>query len=341
MIQMQLTEMIKKITAETGMTEEEINEKIKAKLEQLSGLISKEGAAHIIANELGVKVMPKTSGKMSIKDIQQGMRDVEVTGKVTHHFGIREFKVEDREGKVGNIIIGDGTGSSRVVCWGEKAGEIEKIKVDDIIRVAGGYVKSNQGRNEIHMNERSSIVINPEGVTIDIAAGAGQGEAKRKKIGELQDTDTGVEILGSIVQVFDPKFFEVCPECGKRARPDETGKFACAQHGQVAPKYSYLLNAFLDDGTGNIQAVFFRNSVEDLLGKSPEEVLACREDPEKIGEFKTELLGTLVKVTGRINKNDMFDRIEFVVQSVDRKPDPDEELKRLDGETVAVSQEVQ
>ena len=50
MIQMPLQDIINKITEKAGITEEEVNEKIKQKLEQLSGLISKEGAAHIIAN---------------------------------------------------------------------------------------------------------------------------------------------------------------------------------------------------------------------------------------------------------------------------------------------------
>ena len=42
---------------ENGLSDEEIETKIKQKMDQLSGLISREGAAHIIANEMGIKVL--------------------------------------------------------------------------------------------------------------------------------------------------------------------------------------------------------------------------------------------------------------------------------------------
>ena len=55
MFKLPLQDIINKIKEKTELSEAEINSKINQKLDQLSGLISKEGAAHIIANELGVK----------------------------------------------------------------------------------------------------------------------------------------------------------------------------------------------------------------------------------------------------------------------------------------------
>ncbi len=342
MIQMPLQDMIKKITDGAGISEQEVNDKIKQKLEQLSGLISKEGAAHIISNELGVKLIPETTGRLEIKNILMGMRDVEVVGKVTHNFGIREFKTDNREGKVANIIIADETGSIRIVCWGDQADKTSDLNPGDIVKISSGYVRSNQERNEIHMNDRSVLEKNPEGITIDI----GPSAASRKKIEELAENEGNAELLGTIVQVFDPKFFEVCPECNKRAKPTESGAYSCPQHGDVTPNYSYLLTAYLDDGTGNIQAVFFRNLVESLLGKNAEEILSYKDNPSAIEQIKTDLLGNMIKVTGRVNKNTMFERLEFVVQSVDPNPNPDDELKLLEKEkqsveAQAVTEEVQ
>ena len=56
MIKIPYDTIIEKIMEHSKLTLEEVNSKIKAKTEQLAGLISKEGAAHIIANELGVKL---------------------------------------------------------------------------------------------------------------------------------------------------------------------------------------------------------------------------------------------------------------------------------------------
>ena len=43
------------------------------------------------------------------------------------------------------------------------------------------------------------------------------------------------------------------------------------------------------------------------------------------------MLGTIVKLGGRANKNSLFNRLEFVVNNVDTNPNPEEEIKRLQG----------
>ena len=149
MIQVPLSQIIEKIKEEKGLSEEEINARIQAKLTQLSGLISKEGAAHIIANELGIKVI-EMGGKLKIKNILAGMRSVETFGKVTRIFEVRDFKKENREGRVGSFIIGDETGTIRIVCWGSQADKIREFKENDIVRVQNGYVRENNNSKENH-----------------------------------------------------------------------------------------------------------------------------------------------------------------------------------------------
>lgn len=332
MIKIPLQDIVNKIKQEKGISEEEINKKIDSKLHQLSGLISKEGAAHIIANELGVRVFEQTSGRLQIKNILSGMRSVETLGKVTNVFELREFKTGDREGKVANIVIADATGRIRVVMWGEQAENIKKIKEGDIIKIVGGYVRENQNRPEIHMNERSKLILNPEGETIsNIAEAEQRAQAQRKAISDISEPMENIELLGTIVQAFDPKFFEVCPNCGKRARP-EGSSFVCQQHGSVSPDYSYVMNLILDDGTETMRCTFFRNQAERLLEKTKEQMLQYKDNPQSFDQLKTSLLGNIVKLVGRVNKNEMFDRLEFITQLVFNKPNPEDEIKRLDSE---------
>ena len=329
MIKIPLADIISKIKQEKNLSEQEINTKIEAKLKQLSGLISKEGAAHIIANELGVKIFEQVSGKLQIKNILAGMRSVETVGKVTRKFELREFKTETREGKVANMVIGDETGTIRIVMWGEQAENINKLNEGNIVKIVGGYVRENQGRKEVHMNDRSKLIINPPGETVGEVLDTSQTpSAVRKKINEITEPGENIEVLGTIVQAFEPKFFEVCPDCGKRARPEED-KFICATHGNVAPDYSYVLNTILDDGTETIRCTFFRNQAERLLEKTKEQMLAYKEDPASFEPMKTELLGNIVKLVGRVNKNEMFDRLEFITQLVFTNPDPEEEINKI------------
>jgi replication factor A1 len=333
MIQIPYGDIIAKIKEKTSLGEEELDSRVKKKLEQLSGLISKEGAAHIVANELGVKIFEKLSGKLKIKDILAGMRDVETTGKVTQVFEVREFNSNGRQGKVGNLVIGDETGSIRVVCWGNQADIIKNLSQNNIVKIVSGYVRENQGRKEVHLNDRSKLIINPAGESIgEVASVGGRIDAKRLKISELSEGNDNTELLGTIVNVFEPKFFEVCPTCNKRARQREN-LYVCETHGAVTPDYSYVLNFFLDDGSDNIRVVCFRNQAERLLSMNKEQMLQFKDTPIAFEEVKNTLLGNMVKIVGRVTKNTMFDRLEFISQLVYINPNPEEELQRLQKET--------
>lgn len=324
MIKMSLPEIIARIREKVDISEEELNKRIKTKLEQLSGLISKEGAAHIVANELGVKLF-ELGGRLKIKNVLAGMRDVEVVGKIQQVFDLRSFQRSDgSQGKMASFLLGDETGTIRVVLWGEQANKVAELKPEMIVKIKSGYVKGNENRKEIHLNERSKLIINPEGETVGEVK---KIETKRKNIGELKENDENVEIVGYIVQVFDLKFFEICPICNVRARSRDN-IFICEEHGQINPEYSYVLNLYLDDGTGYIRVVFFRDYVNKLLKLKNEDIMKFKDNPQEFDKIKSELLGNQIKVVGRINKNAMFERLEFVPQAIS-EANPEEEIKRL------------
>ncbi len=330
MLKIPVEDIIAKIKQEKGTSEEEINTKIDAKMKQLSGLISREGAAHIIANELGVKVFEQVSGKLQIKNILTGMRSVETVGKVTRKFELREFQTETRSGKVSSMVIGDETGTIRITMWGDQAESINQVNETDIVKIVGGYVRENQGRKEVHMNDRSKLIVNPPGETVgEVLEQEDRPAPTRKKLNELAENDQNVEILGTIVQAFEPRFFTVCPKCSKKAN-QEGDIYNCAEHGTVTPDFSYVMNVVLDDGSETMRCTFFRNQAERLLDKTKEEIMKYRDAPETFEQVKTDLLGNQLKIVGRTNKNAMFDRLEFMAQLVFTNPDPEEELKQLD-----------
>lgn len=324
MLKIPYEEIIKKIKEKSNLSEEEINFKISEKLNQLSGLISKEGAAHIIANELGIKLLEEYTGRLQIKNILPGIRNLETIGKVISKRDLYEFTKENRTGKVASFMLGDETGTIRVTLWGSQADRIREIQEKDLIKIVGGYVKENNGQKEIHLNERSHLIINPrEDVKINISYGS------RKKLNELTENDNSVEVLGHIVQAFNPSFFEICPKCSKRIKQGENG-FKCDAHGNVIPDYSYALNLVIDDGTDTIRAVFFREHLEKLLKSNKDEIIKFREEPESFNAIKSSLMGAQLKLLGSVNRNSMFNRLEFTVRGVS-EANAEEELKRLSG----------
>jgi len=322
MLKIPIEEIIQRIKEKTALSEEVINSRISEKLGQLSGLISKEGAAHIVANELGVKLLEAYTGRLQINNILPGIRNLETVGKVISKRDLYEFKNDTRSGKLASFVFGDETGNIRVVMWGSMADKINEIKVNDNVKIIGGYVKENNSQREVHLNEKSKVIINPPGeININIISNT------RKKISEMQENTHGVEILGYVVQAFNPSFFEICPQCNKRIKQGEAG-FRCEAHGIVTPDYSYVMNLVVDDGSESIKTVFFRQQMEKLLKSTKEDIIRFMKEPEAFNMIKGNLLGTQLKLLGSINKNQFFDRLEFVVSDVS-DANADEELKRL------------
>lgn len=328
-IKLPVEDITEKIKVKAGINDDELNRKIRQKMDQLAGLISREGALHILANEYGIKLYEETSGRIKIRSLLSGMRNVELLGKAVDVYEVREFQTKERKGKVGSFLIADETSKIRVVLWGGQTDQLALLKKDDTLLVQGAYVKDNQGRKELHLGDNAKLVINPEGEQVTLQP-AQATAASRKRIAELQDNDQDVELLGTIVQVYNLNFFDTCPQCNKRVRP-QFDRFVCDQHGTMEPNASYVLNLILDDGSGTMRAVFFRNQVNNLLEKQQEDIITYRNAPQNFEQAKHELLGKLIKVVGRASKNAMFDRLEFTAQRVYPNPSAQEELQRLDG----------
>jgi len=323
MIGMPVKDIVSKIVKVTGLTETEVNDKIKSKIEQLYGLVSEEGAAHIIANEHGIKLF-EVSGELKIKDILIGMKSVDIVGKVVRKYEMREFSTEKRKGKVANMMIGDETGSMRVVFWNDKTNDFAQIKEEDIVKIRGAYVRDNSGRKELHLGDNSHIIINPANVTVGTRE---RKEYARKHIKELED-GMSAEVIGTILQVFDIKFFEVCPKCNKRLRMRDD-QFSCDEHGAQSPTYNYVLNVYLDDGTDNIRTIFWKQQSQRLLKLDDSGMENIRLHPEVFEKYKTDMLGEQIKVLGT-TKNNMMGRLELNAEIVFVGLNPDHEVELLD-----------
>ncbi len=323
MMKLSYDEAVAKIRENSNLSEAEIAARVNAKLQQFSGLVSKEGAAHILANELGIKLLDNVASfsKLKIGSIITGMQNVEVVAKVLAVYPARQFNSNGREGQVGSALLGDETGVIRSVFWNEQASKLAFMSKGDVVRLKGVYVKESRNNAlELHFNSRSAMVMNPPGESVQVKEFV--RDIKRKRISEIADDDTFVEVLATVIDVFDLRFFEVCDRCGKRAKPNE-GAFMCPEHGAVSSqKYSYLLNVFLDDGTASVRTVFFRNAAQKFLKKTDAELLAFRDASEGFEPVKNGALGSFVRISAKVNKNEMFNRLELIANDVsEAKPE--------------------
>ena len=81
--------LIERIAKAANLEKSEIEERVEAKKAKLSGLISREGAAQIIAAELGINF---ENQDLKISEMMPGMRRVNVIGKIINLFPVREFE---------------------------------------------------------------------------------------------------------------------------------------------------------------------------------------------------------------------------------------------------------
>ncbi len=290
-------QLIELIAKSSGTSVEEIERKIEAKQAKLSGLISKEGAAQVIAAELGVNFDKQL---IKISQIVQGMRKINLIGKIINLFPIREYNKNGRSGRIGSFVLADDTSNIRTVLWDE--GHIDLIEKGQI--VDGGVVEiinASLRNGELHLASFSEI--KPSGQVIENAVT--KRPVFKKTIVQFNPNDN-VSVRAVIVQIFEPRFFEICPECRKKV--SEVGE--CATHGKVSPEKRALLNFVIDDGTESIRAVMFSDQLEKIMTMSE------LDNSELFGVKKKEFLGKEMMVEGNVRKNQLYGNNEFIISGI-------------------------
>lgn len=307
-------QLVERIARYSGLTKEEISRKVEAKRAKLAGLISKEGAAQIVAAELGISFDKE---KMKISELLTGMRRVNVIGKIIDMFPVRSYVKNSREGKIGSFILADETGNIRVVLWDTNHIELieqEKIKKGDVVEITAAAVRNA----ELHLTGFSDIKISQE-VIEDVKT---EQVFYDKRIEELK-VGENVKVRAIIVQIFEPRFFEVCPECGMRVTNDVDGS-KCPGHGKVLPVKRALVSLILDDGSENIRAVLFNEQMEKL---------GIEADSERFFEKRDDILGKEAFFSGRVRQNKLFNNLEFFVSDI-QEIEVEELIKSLGRESI-------
>jgi hypothetical protein len=160
-------------------------------------------------------------------------------------FPPKEYKTKDgRDGTVATVIIGDDQNQSRLVLWGRHSKLAEKIGRGARLRVINAYVKEGMRGIEIHVNKRTRINVEEEGLTIPM-----------KPIADLVE-GMFVKTRGSVRKILREASFRSCQQCGHKG--DE-----CPEHGptQEVP----VINCLLDDGWSEIRGVFFGEKANAVI----------------------------------------------------------------------------
>ncbi len=321
MLDISFDKLVSLIVEKSGKRKAEIVNLIEKKKIELNGLVSDEGAAYIIANELGVKFLPDRADELlKIESIVPGIKRVNTVGRVFKVFSVASFKKGEKEGKVGSFLFGDETGVIRVVLWNDLTRLLsdDRICVGDVVRVSGGYSRKSRDSVELHLASYSRLVVNPENipslpdVSVFISRSMPEG-------GDLSFTGVVTYIFPSV------KFFSVCSECRKSVEA------ACPDHPSAALNDSMVVSVNLDNGERIVRCVFFGNVIESFFKRSVAELkdLNVKDENFVVNSLRESLLGMVVSVSGRGQVNSFTGNEEIIVNQFNFRVNPVSVAKSL------------
>ncbi len=300
-----------------GLSDDEIEERIRLKMDEVGGLLTEEGALTIIANEVGIR---EEAEYLRIADLTDGMSNVNIVGRVLGITEPREFQRSDgSRGAVSNVILGDKTGKTALTLWDHEVRLTEEIERGDILKIVDGITKEGKRGIQIYLG-RGKAILNPEDdpriEEIPSLSRLSARPTERKLIAELEEGDKFCEVRATIAKLYMIRFYEACPDCYKRVIFKNNQFFCPSCNKKVDRKRVMIFEAGLDDCTGFIRASFFDRKAEEILSKQTSEAyykvkdyMTKGYDPRSaqkqyMNEHHLHVLGEEIIVSGDVTYNE-------------------------------------
>ncbi|MCA9487112.1 hypothetical protein H6501_04660 [Candidatus Woesearchaeota archaeon] len=315
--------LISSLSEQSGKSIKEVTSLIKEKVNELSGLVSEEGAIYILANEMGVRLendKPKRDVTLvKIQEITEPKMPVSFVCKVLQKYSKVSFSSEKgSSGAVQSLLVGDESALIRVVFWNDKTEVLETVNEGDILKILNAYTRENNrdtSRLEVHFGQYSEIEVNPKGIVVESLAYSAAPEFVHKSISELEEEQKNVKIKGVVTDFDIPRFYVGCPQCFRKVFADED-IHKCSEHGEVTAIKIPIVSAVVDDSTGNIVVVGFRDRAQQLMGMDAEEIIGLAEDMDKYKAFTKRIVGAKVELGGNISQSSVTGDKQLVVNSL-------------------------
>jgi replication factor A1 len=119
------------------LTKDEFERRVEAKIDECGDLIDEPTAAMLVVGELG-------RAHVTIKGLSGKSSLFSFFAKVLDKTDLRVFDRSDGEkGAVATLLVGDGTGTARVVLWDEQAAAAGEICIGDVLEIIGRHPGKN------------------------------------------------------------------------------------------------------------------------------------------------------------------------------------------------------
>lgn len=149
-----------------SISKDELLKMINEKINMLGGMISKDVAALLVAQSLGLDITDLVSPyKRSYKSkiLAPGLRGITLIGKVMYVSPVRKISNNNEERPFVSVILNDESGQNiEVTFWGNMVHNASKLRMGFIIEIHGGTVKESIPEPRINVNRGSIKIIREE-----------------------------------------------------------------------------------------------------------------------------------------------------------------------------------
>jgi len=242
--------IIKDIVTKSGKTEKEIKTLIDAKIKKFSGLLTDQGAAFMVAKELGLK--QEAGVESNISELEDGMKGIELSGEIKTIFPTKEFERNGKKGKLKSLILGDETGEVRLTLWNDQIDKYD-LSVGSKIKINNGIVSAYNEKKQVGLGFNGEIEI------------VEKKEIEFEKLNNLKAGMNSVNVVGRLLRKYPCKEFD---------SKDKKGKLCNFQFG---------------DGTALLRATAWNEKADELEKYNEGDILEIDNGYTKAGMFGVEL----------------------------------------------------
>lgn len=193
------------------------------------------------------------SSSQKIKDIKDGMGDLNVTGKVLEVSEVRTFQRKDgNSGRVGNLVLGDETGTVRVTLWDEKTDFLNQIEYGDTVELVNAYARQNAFTQKIELQIGNRSIIRKSEKEVEY-------EEEFTPIADIKADMNNINISGRVLDISEVRTFE--------KKDGSTGRVGNILLGDSTGKIRLTI---WDEKTDFLEEIDFDETVEVLNAYSRE-----------------------------------------------------------------------
>ncbi|AKB45825.1 Replication factor A (ssDNA-binding protein) [Methanosarcina sp. Kolksee] len=162
------------------------------------------------------------ANNQKIKDIKDGMGDLNLTGKVLEISEIRTFQRKDgTNGKVGNLLLGDSTGTVRVTLWDDRTEFMNQVEYGDTVELVSAYARENAFTQKVELQVGNRSIIKKSEKKIEY-------EEEFTPIEDIGADMNNINVSGRVLDIGEIRTFEKkdgsAGRVGNLLLGDSTGK---------------------------------------------------------------------------------------------------------------------